>query len=113
MSARPRRKISKSCAELETYVFWLILLAIFLLGLLLLLSGGDGPVKYPLLRFAPLALVDRLTGHADPGGKRHRLAAVAASGGRLHVERAFHLVIRREPDDLSATGARYKCTVMI
>jgi hypothetical protein len=81
-----------------------------------LLSGGGGLVKYPRLRFAPFALVDRLTGHADPGGKRHRLAAVAARGARIHGERTFSSG-KREPDDLSATDAQntvmvYKCAVL-
>jgi hypothetical protein len=69
-------------------------------------------VKYPRLRFAPFALVHRLTGHADPGGKRHRLAAVAARGARIHGERTFSCG-RREPDDLSATDAQNKCMVMV
>jgi hypothetical protein len=57
----------------------------FLLGLLLLLRGRRGRgIKYPRLLTAGVAAVHRLTGHADPGGEHHCLAATAASGGRIH-----------------------------
>jgi hypothetical protein len=83
-----------------------------ILRLRLLLCGARRPwVEYPRLFSAWLATVNRLTGHADPGGKRHCTAAVAAHRSLLHVECAFY-DDRRERDNLSATDARNKCTVM-
>lgn len=67
-------------------------LSILLLLLLLLLTGRRCLLlRYPRLLFARFAAIDDLAGHADPGGERHCVAAVAARGGigRRHGRTAF------------------------